>query len=166
MESLGCNSQQKIGKSQICSRAILLYFLFLLPSCIAPSPTSSTSSTKVRNNSSYTGLWVAPEDDKTSFELDLEQSGLLLEGYHAALDPNTANIEAALRTDRDPPSVRGQISEKGSAIVRFDLRRGVGGGEAVLTMNGDKLKWKIISSTGASVLPKSCVLFRQSAAEH
>lgn len=164
MESLACLFQKKRGSFRSKAGAFLL--LLLLSGCGAPSKSASTAPSKIQKGLSYTGLWVAPEDDKTSFELDLVQNGSFVEGYHAALVPETGNIEAALRTDRDPPSVRGQIFENGSVTVHFELRRSKGSGEAVLTTKGDKLKWKLISSSGVSALPKSCVLLRQTATEH
>lgn len=164
MESLGCLFQKKRGSFLFNAGAFLL--LLLLSGCSTPSKSASTVPPKIQKGLSYTGLWVAPEDDKTSFELDLVQNGSLIEGYHAALVPETGNIEAALRTDRDPPSVRGRILENNSVKVHFELRRSAGSGEAVLTTKGDKLKWQLISSSGASVLPKSCVLLRQAATDH
>lgn len=164
MESLCCLFEQKRGSFH--SNACAFLILLLLSGCSAPSKSASRVSPKPQKGLSYTGLWVAPEDDNTSFELDLVQNGVLIEGYHAALIPETGNIEAALRTDRDPPSVRGRLVENGSVTVHFELRRSKGSGEAVLTTKGDKLKWKLISTSGASVLPKSCVLLRQAATEH
>ena len=164
MKLLSCLFEKKHGNFHSNVGVFLILLLFL--GCSAPSKSASTVPPKPQKGLSYTGLWVAPENDKTSFELDLEQNGTLVEGYHAALVPETGNIEAALRTDRDEPSVRGRIVENGRVTVHFELRRSAGSGEAVLTTKGDTLKWKIISSSGASVLPKSCVLLRQAASEH
>jgi hypothetical protein len=105
---------------------------------------------------------VAPETDKISFELDLIQRDLVLEGYHAALIGESGAIEVALRSDREPPSVRGRIDAEGRALVHFELRKNAGSGEAMLRVSGNKLTWKLLSVSGAAVLPKSCVLQKQS----
>lgn len=147
-------------------RHLLLLFVFGFSSCSfspASRPPSGGNSGKA---AVYTGLWIAPETDKTFFELDLTQNGSVIQGYHAALIEETGSIEAALRTDHDVPSIQGEVRNDGSAVVRFRLRKAVGEGEAVLTLRGDRLKWRLISATGAPVLPKSCNLLKQAGAVH
>ena len=153
------------NRGKVLERRVLLLLLFLFLQGCASGGASRVAS-KPGSNPSFTGLWVVPETDKTSFELDLVQTGTAVEGYHAALVGKTAQIEAALRSDREPPSVYGRIGSEGKALVQFQLRKGAGAGEALLTLNGDKLRWKLVSSSGASLLPKSCVLFRQGGAAH
>ncbi len=153
------NQVKKLNRSVL----LLLSFLFF-QGCASEG--ASRAAAQPGAKPSFTGLWVVPETDKTSFELDLVQTGAAVEGYHAALVGKTAQIEAALRSDREPPSIHGQIGSEGKALVQFQLRKGAGAGEALLTLNGDKLRWQLVSSSGASLLPRSCVLFRQGGAVH
>ena len=166
MKITGSPSTEKSRWLPRVARVILGMFLSLLWACARPTGTSPEGSQNGQNGTPYTGLWIAPESDKTSFELDLVQNGLLIEGYHAALVGDAGNIEAALRTDRDAASVRGRVEGDGRAVVRFELRKYKGSGEATLTLSGGRLKWKLISASGDVVLPKSCVLLKQSSASH
>jgi hypothetical protein len=141
---------------------VLLLLALILGGCVSGSRGTATAKAKPPLNASFTGLWLAPESDKTSFELDLTQVGTAIEGYHAALVGETGQIEAALRTDPKPPSVRGRVSEEGKAVVQFQLRKSSGGGEALLSLRGDRLKWEVTSLWGEARLPKRCVLYKQS----
>ena len=155
MESSPLRTLVKHNIFESCIAPLVCMVVALLAGCTSPSHPGPEASERTPNRLSFTGLWVAPETDKTSFELDLSQHGQELEGYHAALVGDTGNIEAALRLDREPPSVRGRVGDDGRAQVRFELRKSSGFGEAVLTLSGDKLRWRLLSSSGASVLPKS-----------
>jgi hypothetical protein len=154
-----------IGHRALAAVALCVPLLFL-SACASSNVTAQEGGQKKLTESPYTGLWVAPENDKTSFELDLTQNGSLIEGYHAALVGDTGNIEAALRTDREGASVRGSVGGDGFATVKFELRKYRGSGEATLSLKGDRLKWKLTSTSGDSVLPKTCVLFKQMSALH
>ena len=148
--------------------SILLLGLLLLglAGCVHSPPIAAGKSGTGAGEGAYTGLWVAPENDKISFELDLTQRNLLLEGYHAALVGDSGAIEVALPSDREPPSVRGRIDAEGRAWVHFELRKSAGSGEAMLRVSGNKLTWKLLSVSGAEVLPKSCVLLKQAGPTH
>ena len=154
----------KRGKQQ--PGPLLLLLVLLLAGCSSAPRGADGIGTKSSLNPSFTGLWVAAETDKTSFELDLTQVGTAIEGYHAALVGQAGLIEVALRTDPEPPSVRGRVSAVGRASVQFQLRKSSGSGEALLTIKGDRLKWQLISVSGAAQLPKKCVLYRQSGPAH
>jgi hypothetical protein len=144
----------------------VLLLLLALTSCESTATNKASEPKYSSMTAAYTGLWVAPETDKVFFELDLTQNGSAIEGYHAALIGENGSIEAALRTDREPPSIQGEVRADGSALVHFRLRKSLGEGEAVLTLRGDRLKWKLNSASGSPVLPKSCVLLKQAGATH
>lgn len=162
----GAISIKKSRGLPLLSFVILCLFSLLVSACVGQAGKPSSASQKAQNGSPYTGLWIAPENDKTSFELDLIQNGPWIEGYHAALVGETGNIEAALRTDAGAASLRGRVEADGRAVVKFELRKYKGSGEAILSLSGGRLKWKLISASGEVVLPKSCVLLKQSEGVH
>jgi hypothetical protein len=130
--------------------------------CILQSCATSPEGQKTM----FGGLWIAPESEASSFELDLTQNGPRIEGYHAALVKGSGQIEVALPSDGDPPSVTGTTTDRSSARVRFKLRRGKGGGEALLVRKWDKLIWTVTQSEGEALLPQTCTLKRQASAPH
>ncbi len=136
----------------------ILACLFLISACASAPSTRSSSA-------SFTGLWVAPESEKTSFELDLVQTGDRIEGYHAVILPGTLGIDAPLRADGAPYSIQGAVTER-VGRVRFSARKGESRGEAQIALKNNRLQWRILSSNGSALLPTSCELYRQPIVAH
>lgn len=137
--------------------------LFLLvAACILPSCASSPDGPKTV----FGGLWIAPESEANSFELDLTQNGTQVQGYHAALVKGSGQIEVALPSDGEPPSLSGTTTDTSTARVHFKLRRGKGGGEALLVRKSDKLIWTVTQTEGEALLPQTCILKRQATTPH
>ena len=130
--------------------------LLLLTGC------SSVESTK----QPFTGLWVAPESESVSFELDLKQTATHIEGYHAVLVMPNGRIEVALPTDGGQPSVKGDLVSRSTAMVRYVLRKNAGSGEGTLTLSGNKLVWKLTHSSGENCFPATCSLLLQKPSAH
>ena len=130
--------------------------LLLLTGC------SSVESTK----QPFTGLWVAPESESVSFELDLKQTAAHIEGYHAVLVMPSGRIEVSLPTDGGQPSVKGDLISTNTARVRYVLRKNAGSGEGTITLNGKKIVWKLLQSSGENVFPATCSLLLQKPASH
>lgn len=136
--------------------------VLLATACILQSCASSSESKKTV----FGGLWIAPESEANSFELDLTQSGTQVQGYHAALVKDSGQIEVALPSDGDPPSITGATTDASTAKVHFKLRRGKGSGEALLVRKWDKLIWTVTQAEGDALLPQTCILKRQATTPH
>jgi len=109
---------------------------------------------------SFTGLWDASNGDVSDFSLDLVQTGNRIEGYHNSIADRGKRIDAVERSE-GTPSITGTVSG-GVAHVRFQSGYDESGsGEAVLTLRGNKLEWKITKSSGIHYLPMKSVLQRQ-----
>jgi hypothetical protein len=134
--------------------------------CVILSGCASDPASPSAAKQPFTGLWIAPESQAVSFELDLRQSGSHIEGYHAVLVLPGGRIEVALPTDGKPPSVQGDLLSSSVAKVSYQLRNGAGSGEATLTRRGNKMNWHLLSATGEQCLPVDCPLERQTVAPH
>ncbi len=108
----------------------------------------------------FTGSWDAHGSEASAFSLDLTQTGNRIRGYHIAVTPHGRRIDAALPED-GPTSITGTVTAS-AAHVRFQSAYDESGhGEAILTLRGNKLDWKITRSSGAHYLPMSSVLERR-----
>jgi uncharacterized protein YecT (DUF1311 family) len=108
----------------------------------------------------FAGSWDAPVNDVSAFSLDLTQTGNRITGYHTAIAQRGKRIDSVL-PDEGRPSITGTITG-GVAHVRFQSGYDESGrGEAVLTLRGNKLEWKIIKSSGIHYLPTKSILQRQ-----
>lgn len=144
-----------------------IFRAFLNWSCVALcllliTGCSSLESTK----QPFTGLWVAPETESVSFELDLKQTASHIEGYHALLVMPGGRIEVALPTDGGQPSVKGDLISKNTARIRYVLRKNAGSGEGTITLHGKKIVWQLIHATGENCFPATCSLILQKPSAH
>ena len=124
----------------------LLAFAFLITTLFGAS------------NKPFAGVWDFNAGKASSFTLELTQVGNHIEGYHTAIAHRGNRIDA-VRPKEGKPSITGDVVA-GVAHVRFFSGYGDGAGEATLTLNGNKLEWRITRSSGAHYLPTSCILRR------
>jgi hypothetical protein len=128
----------------------LLSILFALAFLLANSSAASKKP--------FTGVWDFNAGSAASFTLELTQTGNHIEGYHTAIAHRGNRIDAILPKEGEP-SITGDVVS-GVAHVHFRSGYSDATGEATLTLNGNKLEWEIIRSSGAHYLPKSCILRR------
>ena len=130
-------------------------FLILLILCFG-----FTADSLAGEGASFTGSWDSPNGNVSDFSLDLVQTGNRIQGYHTAIAHRGKRIDAVLPSD-GTPSITGTVSG-GVAHVHFQSGYDESSsGEAVLTLRGNKLEWKITKSSGIHYFPMSCVLRRQ-----
>jgi hypothetical protein len=130
-------------------------FLLHLILCFAIIVTTALAG----QDASFTGSWEASNGDVSDFSLDLVQTGNLVQGYHSSIAHSGKRIDAVLPKE-GAPSITGTVS-KGVARVYFQSGYDKSGrGEAVLTLRGDNLQWKVVKSTGVHYIPTTSVLHR------
>jgi hypothetical protein len=107
----------------------------------------------------FTGTWASKTTDAITFALDLKQKGSRVEGYHNAVAQGGRRVDD-VQPDTGQPSVSGSVRGR-VAHVTFNSGYGDGTGEATITLNGNRLEWKIIKSSGMHYLPSASVLHRR-----
>ena len=104
----------------------------------------------------FAGVWDFNAGNASSFTLELTQTGNHIEGYHTAIAHRGNRIDAILPKE-GKPSITGDVIA-GVAHISFRSGYSDATGEATLTLNGNKLEWKITRSSGAHYLPTTCIL--------
>jgi len=107
----------------------------------------------------FTGTWASKTTDAITFALDLKQTGSRIEGYHNAVAQSGRRVDD-VQPDSGKPSISGSVRGR-VAHVTFSSGYGDGTGEATITLNGNRLDWKITKSSGMHSLPSASVLHRQ-----
>jgi hypothetical protein len=107
----------------------------------------------------FTGTWASKTTDAITFSLDLKQRGSRIEGYHNAVAQGGRRVDD-VQPDTGHPSISGSVQGR-VAYVTFSSGYGDGTGEATITLNGNKLDWKITKSSGMHYLPSASVLHRR-----
>lgn len=138
---------------------ILLCCVFELASGVSAQSVQASASIGASNEAStnFGGEWHWEHAD-SDFTLTLEQHGTNLTGRHEAVAMQGGRVDSV--EPEDPPSIQGTVSGN-SATVHFSSGYSDATGTARLTLQGDKLQWKILSSEGGEHwLPDTALLVR------
>jgi hypothetical protein len=116
-------------------------------------PTGKRSSSKP-----FEGVW-SWTSQRSAFNLTLKQSGTHITGRHSAVAQNGNRIDDD-SDPRDKPSISGTV--KGNrATVQFASSYTEGaGGDAELTLEHNRLHWRILKSHGQHYFPDTAILSR------
>lgn len=113
--------------------------------------------------SDFSGKWswsLTQDGREYTFDLDLKQIGKRLTGSHTATARNGARVDTTQTPDGTHPSIKGTITGNTANVTFISGYNEDAGGKARMTLSGDRLDWKILSSHGEHYFPQKATLKR------